>query len=233
MKLIRSVLALCALTLAVPAFGQSTYTTPAGTRVNGVVNLQCDTNGANCAPSGSTGASGYADNVSIVQGSTQAQVVAVAGDAGSYTNGLVTNNRNLVYNGSNWDRMRGDVNGSVVQPALSSTFWNYAAAAGGITNTTTAVTVKAAAGASVRNYVASMQCTSDALNTATELAIRDGAAGTVMWRGKINTGGWLDGSEITFSPALKGTANTLVEIVTLTASGTGSVYCNLQGYTGS
>ena len=30
-----------------------------------------------------------------------------------------------------------------------------------------------------------------------------------------------------------GTANTLVEIVTLTASVTGSVYCNLQGYTGS
>lgn len=33
--------------------------------------------------------------------------------------------------------------------------------------------------------------------------------------------------------ALRGTANTLVEIVTLTASVTGSVYCNLQGYTGS
>lgn len=30
-----------------------------------------------------------------------------------------------------------------------------------------------------------------------------------------------------------GTANPLVEIVTLTASVTGSVYCNLQGYTGS
>lgn len=55
----------------------------------------------------------------------------------------------------------------------------------------------------------------------------------MIWRGKINTAGWLDGTEITFSPALRGTANTLVEIVTLTASVTGSVYCNLQGYTGS
>ena len=38
---------------------------------------------------------------------------------------------------------------------------------------------------------------------------------------------------LTFNPPLRGTANTLVEIVTLTASVTGSVYCNLQGYTGS
>lgn len=146
MKLIRSVLALCALTLAFPAFAQATYHTPSGTHVQGVVPLACNTTRTNCQP--------------------------VAGDA----------------------------NGTVSQPALSSTFWNYAA---------------------------------DALGAATELAIRDGAAGTVIWRGKINTAGWLDGMEITFSPALRGTANTLVEIVTLTASVTGSVYCNLQGYTGS
>lgn len=124
-------------------------------------------------------------------------------------------------------------NPQLVSPAAPSTFWAYAAAAGGITNTTTAVTVKAAAGAGIRNYVSSMQCHTDALGAATELAIRDGAAGTVIWRGKINTAGWLDGSEIAFSPALRGSANTLVEIVTLTATVTGSVYCNLQGYSGS
>lgn len=179
MKLIRSVLALCALALAVPAFAQSTYPTPSGPRVNGVVPLTCDTTLTNCTP------------------------------------------------------VPGDANGTVTQVAPVATYWRYAAAAGGIINTTTAVTVKAAAGAGVRNYVSSMQCTSDALGAATELAIRDGAAGTVIWRGKINTAGWIDGTEITFSPALRGTANTLVEIVTLTASGTGAVYCNLQGYTGS
>jgi len=213
MKLIRTVLALCALTLAFPALGQSTYNTPSGVRVNGVVPLACDTSGANCAPS--TVVSTGADN------------------GGNAVSGSVVYSRAQLYNGSNWDRQRGDTNGLVVQSALSSTFWNYAAAAGGITNTTAAVTVKAAAGAGVRNYVSSMQCTSDALGAATELAIRDGAAGTVIWRGKINTAGWIDGTEITFSPALRGTANTLVEIVTLTASVTGSVYCNLQGYTGS
>lgn len=179
MKLIRSVLALCALTLAFPAFAQATYPTPSGTRVQGVVPLACNQAQTNCQP--------------------------VAGDG----------------------------NGTVSQPALSTTFWNYAAAAGGITNTTTAVTVKAAGGGGVRNFVSSMQCHSDALGAATELAIRDGAAGTVIWRGKIGTAGWLDGMEITFNPPLRGTANTLVEIVTLTASVTGSVYCNLQGYTGS
>lgn len=47
MKLIRSVLALCALTLAFPALGQSTYNTPSGVRVNGVVPLACDTSAAN------------------------------------------------------------------------------------------------------------------------------------------------------------------------------------------
>ena len=179
-NLIRFVaLAALALCVGAPAFAQSTYPTPSGTRVQGVVPLTCDTTVTNCRP------------------------------------------------------VPGDANGTVVQPAPVATFWNYAAAAGGITNTTTAVTVKAAAGAGVRNYVSSMQCTSDALGAATELAIRDGAAGPVIWRGKINTAGWIDGAEITFSPALRGTANTLVEIVTLTASVTGSVYCNLQGYTGS
>ena len=47
------------------------------------------------------------------------------------------------------------------------------------------------------------------------------------------TAGWTLVQDINFNPPLRGTANTLVEIVTLTASVTGSVYCNLQGYTGS
>ena len=131
------------------------------------------------------------------------------------------------------DRQRGDANGAVVQPALSSTFWNYAAASGGIVNTATAVTVKAAAGASVRNYVMSMQCAHDTLGAATELAIRDGAAGTVLWRGRLQTVATdSSGATVNFEPPLRGTANTLTEIVTLTAV-TGGVYCNLQGYTGA
>ena len=121
----------------------------------------------------------------------------------------------------------------VVADVTPATSWTYAAASGGIVNTTTAVTFKAASGAGIRDYVKSMQCSHDALGAATELAIRDGAAGTVLWRGRLQTAAVdQSGATINFDPPLKGTANTLSEIVTLTAV-TGGVYCNLQGYTGS
>ena len=107
--------------------------------------------------------------------------------------------------------------------------WNYAAAAAGILNTTTAVTVKASAGAGLRNYIAGVTLMSEALTTATEFAIRDGAAGTVLWRTKIPTGG-LPTTQIRFPVPLRGTAATLLEVVTLTASGAGAVYANLQGF---
>lgn len=128
-----------------------------------------------------------------------------------------------------------DANGNVTQPALSSTYWYYAAATGGIVNTTTAVTVKAAAGASVRNYVCSIDISHDVLGAATELVINDGAAGTVMWRGKLQTAAAdssIGAGKLVFSPCLRGTANTLVEVKTVTAV-TGGVLVNLTGYTGS
>ncbi len=173
--------------------------------------------------------------VAVVNGAVATTGTATPADALSNTNvnAARTQGFGMVYNGTTWDRQRGDTNGTVSIPALTATYWNYAAAAGGIVNTTTAVTVKAAAGASIRNYISSMQCSSDALGAATEFAIRDGAAGTVLYRSKFQTVGLPDGREVTFNPPLKGTANTLVEIVTLTASVTGAVYCNLQGFTGS
>lgn len=265
---------------ATPALAQSTYPTAAGGRVAGVVPLQCDTNGANCLPSGSSGApatqvqgnvaNNVADSGNPVEIGGRAAYSPVAVNDGTrvtanftpYGSLMTSNSYSSVgvdafsnaslgaqsspggtfvlpqtalynFNGTTWDRQRGDVNGSVVQPALSSAFWSFAPAAGGILNTTTAVTVKTAAGVGVRNYIDAMQCNSEPLTTASELAIRDGAAGTVLWRGKIPTVGWVAGREMVFSPPIKGTANTLVEIVTLTASGAGAVYCNLQGYTGS
>ena len=108
--------------------------------------------------------------------------------------------------------------------------WVYAAASGGITNTTTAATLVAAQAAGVRNYLTSLQISSDALGAATEIAIRDGAGGTVLWRGKIGTAGIAGVSTIQFSDPLKSTAATLLEVVTLTASVTGGVYVNAQGY---
>lgn len=120
----------------------------------------------------------------------------------------------------------------VIKPfAIPEMDWQYAAASGGILNTTTAVTVKAAAAAGIRNYITSIQVMSEALGTATELAVRDGAAGTVIWRTKIGTGGITAGQTFVFESPLKGTAATLLEVVTLTASTTGAVYFNAQGYT--
>lgn len=107
--------------------------------------------------------------------------------------------------------------------------WTYAAAASGIANTTTAVTVKAAH-ATLRNYITWVDIWSEALTTATEVAIRDGAAGTVLWRTKIATGGLLGGRYIRFDPPLQGTAATLTEVLTITASGAGAVYFNCGGY---
>jgi len=119
----------------------------------------------------------------------------------------------------------------VVPDAYPEATWSYAAAASGIVNTTTAVTIKAAAGANLRNYVKSIDLMAEALTNATEVAIRDGAGGTVIWRTKIGTGGLLAGRPIKFEPPLRpATANSLLEVVTLTASGAGAVYFNASGY---
>lgn len=107
--------------------------------------------------------------------------------------------------------------------------WQYAAAANGIVNTTTAVTIKTAGAASIRNYIAGIKIMAEALGAATELVIRDGAAGTVIFRTKIPVGG-LPLTDIQFPTPLRGSPATLLEVATLTASVTGAVYVNAQGY---
>lgn len=114
--------------------------------------------------------------------------------------------------------------------AVPEISWSYPAAAGGILNSAVAVTIKAAAAAGIRNYITSVQVQAEALTNATELAIRDGAAGTVLWRMKIPTTGQ-PLVNIDFPTPLRGTAATLLEVITLTASGAGAVYFNAQGFT--
>jgi phosphohistidine swiveling domain-containing protein len=116
----------------------------------------------------------------------------------------------------------------IVRPfSIPEEMWNYAAAASGIVNTTTAVTIKAAV-AGVRNYINWLSVQTGTLGGATELAIRDGAAGTVLWRTQLQTTA-LPLTFINFPTPLRGTANTLLEVVTLTAV-TGGVYFNAGGY---
>lgn len=106
--------------------------------------------------------------------------------------------------------------------------WRYASAASGIVNTTTAVTIKAAAGTNLRNYLQTMQIQHATLGGATELVIRDGAGGTVLFRTQLQTTA-LPLTYIEFEPLLRGTAATLLEVATLTAV-TGGVYVNFQGF---
>ena len=107
--------------------------------------------------------------------------------------------------------------------------WQFASAAGGILNTTIAVTIKAAGAASIRNYITGITIMAQALGAATELVIRDGAAGGVVWRTAIPTTG-LPTTNINFPTPLKGSAATLLEVATTTATVTGAVYFNAQGY---
>ena len=105
--------------------------------------------------------------------------------------------------------------------------WSYAAAAGGLV-TTTGVTAKAAAGVGIRNYITRVQAINSHQTTGTEVVVRDGAAGAVLWRGWAQAAG--GGCAAVFDPPLRGTANTLVEIAEITATATAGVLLSLQGY---
>lgn len=108
---------------------------------------------------------------------------------------------------------------------LPASSWRYAAASGGITDTT-GVTANAAQGAGIRSYITRCQVINGHASQSTDVQIRDGASGTVMWRGWAQAGG--GGVTVIFDPPLRGTANTLVEVA-CGASGA-AVYFNLQGY---
>lgn len=161
---------------------------------------------------GTTTGANTADGISANQGSLNVRAFGYA------------------FNGTSMDRLRGDANGLVVQSGLSSTFWNYAAAAGGIVSSTADVAIAAARGAGVRNYLKSLTVSHDTLSAATELVIKDGAS-TVIYRGKLQTAAVEGGSEVIFDPPLRGTANTAMNVALLT-SVTGGVYVNATGYTG-
>jgi hypothetical protein len=125
-------------------------------------------------------------------------------------------------------RIQGTIEGKVVtkpHSVLGAT-WTYAAASGGITNTT-AATIKAAAGAGVRNCLTGIQVINGHATVSTEVVVRDGASGTVVHRGFAQAAG--GGYAANFDVPICGTANTLLEAVPIT---TGSAtYVNAQGYT--
>jgi hypothetical protein len=109
--------------------------------------------------------------------------------------------------------------------------WNYAAASSRIVDTATVVTIKAAVRAGVRNDVTDLKTDTAILGAATELAIRDSAGGSALWRCRFQTAAPPIMS-VNFQSPLVGSPNTLLEVVTPT-SVTGDVFVNAQGYAGS
>lgn len=168
---------------------------------------------------------------SVITGGAAAHDAAVSGNPERIGARALTANYTAVSTGDVADLVTTLVGALIQKPfSIPEADWTYAAAASGISNTTTAVTIKAAGAAGLRNYITSLHISSDALGAATEFAIRDGAAGTVLWRMKLTTAGVIGGQTIVFPTPLRGTAATLLEIVTLTASITGALYVNAAGY---
>ncbi len=101
--------------------------------------------------------------------------------------------------------------------------WQYAAASGGITNTTDVV-LQAAAGSGIKNYLTGLSI-ANANATASEIVIKDGAS-TVIWRMYLAANAPIQ--SIKFVTPLQSSANTALNVACIT-TGT-KTYINAQGY---
>jgi len=119
--------------------------------------------------------------------------------------------------------------GVVVINGASDRWLRYVPPTGGITNSTAGVVVFSSQ-ASRNIHVMGGQCYSDALGAATDLELREGTGGSAIWRTRVPTAGIPQTIDIKFNPPLRLNTNVLLEMATATASVTGGVYCNWQGY---
>ncbi|MCX7369856.1 MAG: hypothetical protein NTX90_13370 [Alphaproteobacteria bacterium] len=117
----------------------------------------------------------------------------------------------------------GGLHTPVFRQALPEVPWFYVSAAGGIVNNT-ALQVRAAAGAGLRNYVQAIQLT-NANAVATEFLILDNV--TPLWRGFLPASN-ASTFDFEFIVPLRGTANTILNVQCVTTGA--QVYANLQGY---
>jgi hypothetical protein len=116
------------------------------------------------------------------------------------------------------------ITGNTYRAGVPDTPWQYAGATGGIINTTD-VPIAAAAGANIRNYLASLQIKNTAA-VASEIVVKDGS--TIIWRGHV--GASMTFMEtITFAVPLRGSANTALNVALITTA-TATVV-SAQGYT--
>lgn len=101
--------------------------------------------------------------------------------------------------------------------------WSYAAAAGGVINTTDVI-LAAAAGAGLRRYITALTLSNPSA-VATEVVLKDGT--TVIWRGHLPANAV--NVPVAFQNPLKTTANTALNFACITTGA--AVYVNAQGFT--
>lgn len=102
--------------------------------------------------------------------------------------------------------------------------WSFAAASGGVVNTTDVV-LAAAPGAGLRRYLTSIQLINVSA-TATEVVVKDGS--TVIWRTMLPASMTMTGNYMLPDP-IKATANTALNFACITTAA--QVYVNAQGFT--
>lgn len=122
---------------------------------------------------------------------------------------------------------------AVVESMPTGATWSYAAASGGITDTSD-VTLAAAPTNGRRNYLCALQVFNADPTVNTELVIKDGS--TVLWRmmlpaGRVASTQFAQPTSISFPVAIRQpTAETALTAAAVTTSG--EVYVNAQGYIG-
>lgn len=119
---------------------------------------------------------------------------------------------------------------SIYNNTKTGTPWAYAASSGGIVNSNSPVLLIAAGSAGVVNYLKTLDVMAEALATATEFIITSGSGGTVLWRTKLTTAGIPSATQFIFDKPLQSAPATALYIQCVTASATGAIYANAQGY---
>lgn len=104
------------------------------------------------------------------------------------------------------------------------TSWRYAAAGGGIADTSD-VTLAAAPGANRSNYLKSLQYHNKDGSVGTEVVIKDGS--TVIWRG-FAPANMVTSANVSFDIPLSSSPNTALNAAAITTSA--ELYLNAQGY---
>lgn len=134
-----------------------------------------------------------------------------------------TTNKSFVSNATN-TRPIATVDGRQITRlnSIPENEWQYAAASGGITNTSDVV-LQAAAGAGIKNYLTGLSV-ANASATATEVVVKDGS--TVIWRSYVAAN--LQLKDIPFPTPLQSTANAALNVACIT-TGT-QTYISAQGY---